>query len=186
MIRLSNVGPQTLHIRLFFLPPSLIGSINHRIFLLTNRQVVLMGLICCCTLTKGPNWHSFLVSLPTIPFTWLAVVQEVKSSMKMICLEIRECQCQLCQTKYIIILCLCLWTLKLLCHSNPCIVRHNIRYSTSKFQMHPIRIYTGYLFQSLWKMDFGTKIMQIGATVLKIWVIKGWKILAKTCRKTPF
>ncbi len=22
----------------------------------------------CCTTTKGPNWHSFLVSLPTIPF----------------------------------------------------------------------------------------------------------------------
>ena len=30
--------------RLFFLTPSMIGSINHRIFLLTNRQVVLMGI----------------------------------------------------------------------------------------------------------------------------------------------
>ncbi len=31
--------------RLFSLTPSLIGSINHKIFLLTNRQVDLMGLI---------------------------------------------------------------------------------------------------------------------------------------------
>ena len=31
--------------RLFFLTPSLIGSINGRIFILTNQQVVLMELV---------------------------------------------------------------------------------------------------------------------------------------------
>ncbi len=44
MTRLSKCSIKNLHMRLFFLTPSLIGSINHRIFLLTNRQVVLMGL----------------------------------------------------------------------------------------------------------------------------------------------
>ena len=33
------------HMRLFFLTPLLIGSKYDRLFLLTNRQVVLMGLI---------------------------------------------------------------------------------------------------------------------------------------------
>ncbi len=44
MIRLSKCSIKNLHMRLFFLTPSPIGSINHRISLLTNRQVVLMGI----------------------------------------------------------------------------------------------------------------------------------------------
>ncbi len=44
MIRLRNCCITNLYMRLFFLKPSLIGSINDRIFILTNRQVVLMRL----------------------------------------------------------------------------------------------------------------------------------------------
>ncbi len=45
MIRLSKCSIKNLHMRLFFLTPSLIGSINHELFLLTNQWVVLMGII---------------------------------------------------------------------------------------------------------------------------------------------
>ncbi len=44
MIRLSKCSINSLHMRLFFLRPSLIGSIKDRIFILINRLVVLMGL----------------------------------------------------------------------------------------------------------------------------------------------
>ena len=44
MIRLRNGASQTCT-TLFFLTPSLIGSINIKILILTNRMVALMGLI---------------------------------------------------------------------------------------------------------------------------------------------
>ena len=55
--------------RLFFLTPSLIGSINDRIFILTNRQVVLMGLSFVYTLLhlscgklQCSNFHRFITT----------------------------------------------------------------------------------------------------------------------------
>ena len=44
MTSLWKYRTTNLHIRLFFLTHSLIGSINARILILTNRQVVLIGL----------------------------------------------------------------------------------------------------------------------------------------------
>ncbi len=54
MIRLSKCSIKNLHMRLFYLTPSLIGSINHEIFLLTNGQVVLMGLKLCIQVNSFP------------------------------------------------------------------------------------------------------------------------------------
>ena len=45
MISLWKHWITNLHMRLFYLTPSLIGSINDKLFRLTNQQVVLMGLL---------------------------------------------------------------------------------------------------------------------------------------------
>ncbi len=46
MVSLWKCCTTNLYMRLFFLTPSLIGSINARIFILTNWQVVHIGLKC--------------------------------------------------------------------------------------------------------------------------------------------
>ncbi len=47
MISLWKCYTTNLHMRLFCLTPSLIGSINARIPILTNRQIVFIGLSAC-------------------------------------------------------------------------------------------------------------------------------------------